>query len=159
MIGTKLKLNKNIKVLKNILISIFIAFIVSGCQTPGFIIEESNYSVRQHRIAITAALGQVRSVSENGRVILSYYHDRNFKGFEVTAKTKERLYTKVAVLGTRRPYKVSIEVHVEQRDPETRKFIEIGLDEGLGRKRAFAIREMLSQSRDETSSFDEENPF
>lgn len=145
--------------LKNILISIFASLFTLGCQTPGFIIEESNYSVRQHRIAISTALGQVRSVSENGRVILSYYHDRNFKGFEVNAKTKERLYTKVAILGVRRPYKVSIEVHVEQRDPESRKFIDIGLDESLGLKRAFAIRELLNQSRDETGSFDEENPF
>ncbi len=133
--------------------------LLTGCQTTGFMIEDSNYSVKQHRIAITAALGQVRSVSENGRVILSYYHDKNLKGIEISTKTRERLYTKVAILGARRPYRVSIEVHVEQRDPESKKFYEIGLDESLGRKRAVAIREMLNQSRDETSSFDEENPF
>ncbi|MEQ1721946.1 MAG: hypothetical protein ABL930_02140 [Pseudobdellovibrio sp.] len=140
-----------------LIISVFLFFV--GCQTTGFMIEESNYSVKQHRIAVTAALGQVRSVSENGRVILSYYHDKTLKGIEITTKTRERLYTKVAILGSRRPYRVSIEVHVEQRDPYSKKFYEIGLDESLGRKRAIAIREMLNQSRDETSSFDEENPF
>lgn len=130
-----------------------------GCVTPGFVIEESNFSVKQHRIAITAALGQVRSVSENGRVILSYYHDRNFKNFEVTAKTKERLYTKAIILGTRRPYRVAVEVHTEQKDPETNVFQDVGLDEDLGRERAFAIKEMLNQSREESSVFDEEVPF
>ncbi len=115
--------------------------------------------MKQHRIAVTAALGQVKSVSENGRVIHSFYHDRAFKGFEVTPKTKERLYTQVIILGTRRPYRVSIEVHIEQRDPDTKKFEDVGLDEGLGLKRTQAIQEMLNQSRDTTSMFDDEAPF
>jgi hypothetical protein len=143
---------------KSALVFLSILFVV-GCQTTGFMIEDSNYSVKQHRIGVTAALGPVRSVSENGRVILSHYHDKDLKAIEVTTKTQERLYTKVAILGARRPYKVSIEVHVEQRDPDSKKFYDIGLDEGLGRKRALAIRAMLNQSRDETSSFDEEKPF
>ena len=130
-----------------------------GCQTPGIIIDESNYSVKQHRIAVTAALGQVRSISENGRVMRSFYHDRSFKGFEVSSKTKERLYTQVSILGTRRPYRVSIEVHIEQRDPDSQKFEDVGLDEGLGLKRAAVIQDMLNQSRDTTSIFDEEAPF
>ncbi len=143
-----------IKYLKYFFILVFV-----GCQTPGFIIEESNFSVKQHRIAITAALGQVRSVSENGRVIQSYYHDRTFKGFEVTPKTKERLYTQVVVLGARRPYRVSVEVHIERRDPDTKRFQDIGLEDSLGRKRAVDIKNMLNQSRDSGSVFDEEVPF
>lgn len=130
-----------------------------GCRTPGLVIEESDYSVKQHRVAVTAALGQVRGVSQNGRTMISYYHDRSFKGFEVTAKTQERLYTKVSVLGSRRPYVVSVEVHIEQKDPETNKFIDIGLEENLGRKRALAIKSMLNQSRDQSGVFDEEVPF
>lgn len=143
---------------KKYLTYLFILFFL-GCQTPGYIIEESNYSVKQHRIAITAALGQVRSVSENGRAILSFYHDRAFKGFEVTSKTKERLYTQVIILGTRRPYRVSIEVHIEKRDPDSNDFQDIGLDEGLGLKRMLTIKEMLNQSRDTGGMFDEEAPF
>ena len=143
---------------KKYLTYLFILFFL-GCQTPGYIIEESNYSVKQHRIAITAALGQVRSVSENGRVILSFYHDHAFKGFEVTSKTKERLYTQVIILGTRRPYRVSIEVHIEKRDPDSNDFQDIGLDEGLGLKRMLTIKEMLNQSRDTGGMFDEEAPF
>lgn len=144
--------------IKKYSIYLFILFFF-GCQTPGYIIEESNFSVKQHRIAVTAALGQVRSVSENGRVILSYYHDRSLKGFEVTAKTNERLYTQVMILGTRRPYRVAVEVHVELRDPDTKKFHDIGLDESLGLKRAIAIKDMLNQSRETIGTFDEEVPF
>lgn len=141
------------------LVGLFSLIFSLGCETRGLVIAESNYSVSQHRIAITAALGQVRSISQNGREIYSYYHDRSLKGFEVTAKTKERLYTKVVILGNRRPYTVSVEVHVERKDRETKKFVDIGLDDGLSRKRALVIKEMLNQSRDESATFDEGLPF
>jgi hypothetical protein len=130
-----------------------------GCQTSGVLIEDSDFSVKQHRIAITAALTQVRAVSQNGREIYSYYHDRNLKAFEVTPKTKERLYTKAVILGARRPYSVSVEVHLERRDPDSKKFQDLGLDDKLSRKRAAAIKQMLNQSREEATTFDEETPF
>ena len=132
---------------------------VLGCKTPGIIIEDSNFSVKQHRIAIASALGLVRSVSENGRVILSNYHDREFKAFDSTPILSERLYTKVTILGSRRPYRISVEVRIEQRDSETKKFYDIGLDEDLGQKRASAISDLLNQGRAEGSLFDEELPF
>lgn len=135
------------------------SFFIFGCKTPGIIIEESNFSVKQHRIAIASALGQVRSVSENGRVVMSYYHDRELKGFEVAPTMNERLYTKVTILGSRRPYRISVEVRIEQRDSETKKFHDIGLDEDLGQKRASAISDLLNQSRADGTLFDEELPF
>lgn len=136
----------------------FLIFLAS-CATPGVFIEESNYSVKQHRIAITQALGPVREVSRNGRVIYSAYHDAKFKEIEVTAKTKERYYTKVSILGAIRPYKVSVEVLVDRRDPDTKQFAFADHDDELAQKRARTIKEMLNQSRDELTTFDEENPF
>lgn len=130
-----------------------------SCATSGVYIEESNFSVKQHRIAITSALGLVREVSQNGRVINSLYHDRKLKNIEITPKTKERYYTKVIVLGAIRPYRVLVEVHHETRDPDIKEFIDTGLDEELAMKRAEVIKTLLNQSRDETSTFDEENPF
>lgn len=156
---TKYTVKKNAAVILAGFLSSFYFLFLLGCETPGLVITESNYSVKQHRVAITAALGQVRSISQNGREIYSYYHDRGFKGFEITIKTKERLYTKVVILGNRRPYTVSVEVRVEQKDRETKKFVDIGLDESLSRKRALAIKEMLNQSRDDGSVFDEGVPF
>lgn len=134
-------------------------FLILGCKTPGIIIEESNYSVKRHRIAIAAALGPVQNVSENGRVVYSYYHDRELKNFEMTPDIKERLYTKVAILGSRRPYRVSVEVRIEQKDSTTKKFIDVGLDEDLAQKRADVITGLLNQGRADGSLFDEELPF
>lgn len=135
------------------------ALMLSSCATQNVAIEESNFSVKQHRVAIVAALGLVRGVSQNGREILSLYHDRKLKNIDVTAKTKERLYTKAVVLGSRRPYSVSVEVHVEKRDPDSKEFQDVGVDERLSAKRTLAIREMLNQSREEGGTFDEEAPF
>ena len=133
--------------------------VLSSCATPGYVIEESNYSVKQHRIAVTAALGLVRQVSQNGRVILSLYHDQNLKNIEVTAKTRERYFTRVSILGSIRPFRVQVEVIHEKRDPDTKQFVVVGQDEELAEKRALVIASMLNQSRDEGTTFDEENPF
>lgn len=121
--------------------------------------EESNYSVKQHRVAVAQVLRLIASVSINGREITSAYHDRSFKYFEVTPQTKERLYTKVIILGSRRPYRFSVEVHIEQRDPDSRRFVDIGLDEGLARKQAYSIKKVLSQSPEGGGVFDEQDPF
>ena len=132
----------------------------SACQTPGVVMEEeSNYSVKQHRVAVAQVLRLIASVSINGREITSAYHDRNLKFFEVTPQTKERLYTNVIILGSRRPYRFSVEVHVEQRDPDSRRFVDIGLDEGLARKQAYSIKKVLSQSLESGGVFDEQDPF
>lgn len=133
--------------------------LASSCATPGYVLEESNYSVKQHRIAITAALGLVRQVSQNGRVVLSLYHDKNLKNIEVNPKTRERYFTRVTVLGSIRPYRVQVEVIQEKRDPDTKEFMPVGLDEDLAEKRAMVVQNMLNQSRDEGRTFDEEAPF
>ena len=146
-------------ILQRICILALVFAFISGCQTPGYIIEESNYSVKQHRVAITKAMGPINTVSPNGRELTSMYHDRNLKNFEVTSKTRERLYTKAVVLGSRRPYRVSVEVRVEERDPDTGRFLDVGLEEDLSRRRAVNIRDVLNQSPATSGIFDEENPF
>lgn len=139
---------------------LLLGFFISGCATTtGIVIEESNYSIKQHRVAITAALGLVREVSQNGRTIYSVYHDKAFRDLEISSKTKERYFTKTSILGSIRPYRVSVEVIHEQRDPETRNWVVVETNESLSRRRAEAIRSLLNQSRDEGGTFDEEAPF
>ncbi|AGH94283.1 hypothetical protein [Pseudobdellovibrio exovorus] len=130
-----------------------------GCQTSGYMIEESNYSVKQHRIAITQAMGPINTVSANGRELTSVYHDRSLKNIEVTPKVKERYYTKAIILGPRRPYRVSVVVKAEERDPDTGRFMEVGIEEDLSRRRALSILQMLNQSPAPSGIFDEEMPF
>lgn len=130
-----------------------------GCQTVGVVVEESNYSVKQHREAIAQVMFLVGQVSDNGRVVTSQYHDRNFKYFQVTGKTKERLYTRATILGARRPYRFTVEVRIERRDPQTGRFTDLGLDDNLSRRQAIAIKNALTQSRENGGVFDEEAPF
>lgn len=133
--------------------------IFEGCQTHPYVITESFLPVSDHRKAIVAAIGEARVVSQNGRELTSYYHDRNFKYVDAADKVKVRYYTKVAVLGARRPYEVSVEVIKEMKDPDTNHFIEQGLDESLSQKRLVEVGKMLNQSRDKPQSIDVENPF
>lgn len=145
--------------LKNkIYFSLFLTIL--GCQTSSYIIPESNLSVKDNRKAIVAAVGDVKSVSENGREIVTPYHNRSFKVLDDTSTMKTRYYTKVVVLGARRPYEVSVEVRKEQKDPETKIFLDQGIDEGLTQIRMVAIQQMLNQSREKVApAFDVENPF
>ncbi|MBC7466038.1 MAG: hypothetical protein H7256_08600 [Bdellovibrio sp.] len=134
-------------------------FFMMGCPTHSYLISESYLPVSEHRKAAVAVIGPARIVSQNGREITSHYHDRNFKYIDDMAKTKVRYYTKVIVLGARRPYEVSVEVFKEIKDPETKQFVDQGLDEGLSQKRLTEVAKMLNQSRDNPQSIDVENPF
>ena len=98
-------------------------------------------------------------MSQNGREMTSHFHDRKLKFLDVTPKTKERLYTKVTILGARRPYDITIAVHVEQRDPDTKNFHDIGLDDNLSLLQAKTIQQALNQSREKVQSIDEGAPF
>ena len=143
---------------KNRLVLVFLMTV--GCQTTPYKISESNLSVSDNRKAVAAAIGEVKSVSENGREIFSYYHNRNFKTLDDSNLSKVRYYTKVVVLGARRPYEISVEVHREQKDPETRQFLDQGIDESLTQARVKVIQAMLNQSREKAiPAFDVENPF
>ena len=144
---------------KNRLVFLSLFFLL-GCQSDPYTITESNLSVKDHRKAVVAAIGEVKSVSQNGREIYSPYHNRNFKVLDEPNATKTRYYTKVVVLGARRPYDLSIEVRKEQKDPETKAFLDQGIDESLTRERVKAIQLMLIQSREKVvPAFDVENPF
>jgi hypothetical protein len=147
--------------MKNICVYILIlsGLFFSGCATPGYTVENSNYSIKQHRIAITAAFGLVKDISQNGRTVSSMYHDREFKTVELTPKTKARLYSKATVLGAIRPYKISIQVLEERKDPDTRQWIVVENHIDLAEKRAEIIQSLLNQSRDDGGTFDEEAPF
>lgn len=139
---------------------ILLVIITAGCQTTeGVVLTETPLAIRQTRIAVTSALGEARVISQNGREILTHYHDRKFKFLDVNSKTQERLYTKVSILGARRPYNIEVQVRVEARDPENRKFHDIGLDEQLSLAQARSLQQVLNQSRDSGRSLDEGAPF
>ncbi len=141
-------------------ICLFAFFNLAGCQTTqGVVISESMLPIKQSRIVITSVIGEARVISQNGREISSHYHDRKLKYLDVTLKTPERLYTKVIILGARRPYDISVEVHVEHRDPDTKAFQDIGLDDRLAALQAKSVQQALNLSQDKPQVIDEGAPF
>lgn len=137
-----------------------VGMFISSCQTTqGVVLSETPLAIRSTRIAISAALGEPRVISQNGREISTHFHDRKFKLLDITPKTQERLYTKVLILGARRPYDLAIEVHIEQRDPDSKNFHDIGIDEKLSVLQARQVQQALNQSRDKPVVIDEGAPF
>lgn len=145
--------------LKKIILFLFF-LMLAGCQTTsGVLLSETPLAIRQTRIVVTSVIGEPRVISQNGREISSHYHDRKLKFLDATPKTQERFYTKVIILGARRPYDIEVRVHVEQRDPDSRNFHDIGLDQELSLQQAQLIRQALNQSRDKPQVIDEGAPF
>ena len=132
---------------------------MTSCQTNQHVIEESALSAKEHRKIIVTVFGDVRQISQNGRELYSHYHDKKFNFIDDPTKVGIRYFTKTSVLGARRPYKISVEVHRELKDPETKQFVDQGLDDGLSQKRLAELRTVLNQSRENSQEFDVENPF
>lgn len=133
--------------------------LLTGCQTSRHVIEESTLSAAEHRRAIVTVFGDVRQISQNGRELFSHYHDKKFNFIDDPTKVSVRYFTKTSVLGVRRPFEVIVEVRRERKDPETKQFIDQGLDDGLSQKRLNELRTVLNQSRGNSQEFDVENPF
>lgn len=144
---------------KFLLLLIAVMFISSCQTTQGIVLSETPLAIRPTRVAISAALGEPRVISQNGREISTHFHDRKFQFLDVTLKTQERLYTKVLILGARRPYDIVVEVHVERRDPDTKNFQDVGVDEKLSILQARQVQQALNQSRDKAVVIDEGAPF
>ena len=132
---------------------------LSGCQTTAFYIEDSNLPVPETRKVVAAIIGKPRIISLNGRELTSTFHDRTFEDLDEPKKIKARYYTKVVILGPRRPYEISIQVTKEVLDLETMTFVDQGIDEGLTMKRAIEIKRALNKSLDTYQAVDAEEVF
>lgn len=132
---------------------------LSGCQTTAFYIEDSNLPVPETRKVVAAIIGKPRVISLNGREMTSAFHDRKFEDLDETKKIKTRYYTKVVILGPRRPYEISVQVTKEVLDLETMTFVDQGIDESLTMKRAIEIKRGLNKSLDTYQAVDAEEVF
>jgi hypothetical protein len=161
LIGKKLNLNKNILDMKFSIYPLYllIVFLAWGCQTPGYYISDSNLIIPETRKAITAIIGKPQMVSLNGRELISEYHDSKFKMVSPDEQPKVRYFTKVSILGARRPYEINIQVTRQDFEAETLAYIDTELDEGLTEKRAKEIKKALNYSLEKQQRFDGDNPF
>lgn len=137
---------------------LFLVFL-SGCTTTALYIEDSNLPVPETRKVITSIIGKPRIISLNGRELSSSYHNRKFEDLDETKKIKGRYYTKVVILGPRRPYEISVQVTKEVLDLETMTFVDMGIDESLTQKRGLEIKRALNKSLDTYQAIDAEEVF
>lgn len=136
-----------------------VTLLLASCQTTGYVIPESNMSLVDIRRSFVLALGQVRTVSSNGREVYSQYHDQNFKNLSKPNDVAERFYTKLIILGTRRPYDIDVQVHQQTKAGSGDQYAEAGLDQDLSELRAQHVKKVLNQSRARTLKVDGEDPF
>lgn len=138
-------------------IGLIVSWILVGCQTPGVIISETPLGISETRKAVVAVIGAPRSVSQNGRELLSKYYDKKSNFIDDPDKVKVRYYTKVLILGDRRPYDISVEVLYEGKSDGSFELIDS--DEGRAIETAEKIKAALIESREKRNVIDDFRSF
>lgn len=136
---------------------LFLIFL-TGCETTGIFIKESPKTVTQIRQAVAQVMGTPRFISENGRELISVYYDKNQITHEPDQKVKDRYYTKVVILGERRPYDIQVDVIHERITPGL-GFEIIDHNDSIATKIARKIKDRLDQSREDSNVIDDFRAF
>lgn len=131
--------------------------ITASCQT-GIFIKESPAALADIRKAVVGVLGQPKVTSQNGRELLSEYHDKKGKVDESLVKGKTRFYTRVTILGERRPYDIKVEVFQEARMADQMYEI-IAEDVDLAQNLANQIEAKLNESLKNRNVIDDFRAF
>jgi len=131
--------------------------IMAGCQT-GIFIKETPAALTDIRKAVVTVLGQPKVTSENGRELISDYHDKKGHIDSALAKAKTRYYTVVLILGERRPYDIKVEVFQEAKTHE-QQYEVIAEDLDLAQKLANQIETVLNESLKNRNVIDDFRAF
>lgn len=146
------------KLFRAVLLFFFLTGVVA-CTTPGYVIQDNVLPIAENRKIINAVIGKPRLVSINGRELYSVYHNRKFEGVSEDKKVPTRFYTKVIILGQRRPYEIVVQVHQEDYEAETETYVDMGLDDSMTAKRGNDIRKLLLIGLTRQQTLDGEAPF
>lgn len=142
---------------------IFFLFLIvvffSSCRTTGYFIQDSNIPVSDTRKYVTSLFGRPRALSANGRELFSDYHNEKFEFLEDSTNVEQRFYTKVTILGPRRPYEIQVEVYKELYELETDAFVDMGVDETLSYRRAAILQKTLKEIITTRQGLDGDLPF
>jgi len=147
------------KTIKGILFAIilFPAFGLVSCTSGAARVEEQNYSLVDIRRAIISVVGQPRSISDDERLILTqYFGPKSDKKFDST-KSKVRKYGRISIIGDRRPYDVSADVFVEEK--QEGHYEETGTDDNTAHAMVRAIKKRLHQSPEDRNVIDDFRAF
>lgn len=142
---------------------LFFLFVISAfcfsCQTTGYFIQDSNMPVSDTRKHVTALFGRPRALSTNGRELYSTYHDAKFTYLADSTNVGERYFTKVTILGPRRPYEIQVQVFEEKYELESDAFVNVGVDEDLSFRRANLLQKAMKETLTTSQALDGDMPF
>lgn len=143
---------------KKFIIFISFFFLIS-CVTPtGAVINESDISLTETRKVIFKMFGEPKSISQNGRELITEFMDKKGRILESAKKGKERRYAHITILGERRPYKIVVNAVVETL-VEGNEYEIAGDDEVLSESLAKDLKKELLKSLDNRNMFDDFKPF
>lgn len=142
--------------LKQILLTAFI-ILITGCQT-GVFIRESPAAMTDIRKAFVVLFGDPRSTSYNGQELISKFHDKRNRVEEGLEKAKTRYFTKLTILGDRRPFQIKVEVFQEVK-VSGQQYEIIDEDMEMARKTAQKLEEVLNQSLKNRNVIDDFRAF
>ena len=118
---------------------------------------EVNSSIAEIKKIANKVIGGIRTQSENGREIdsnfFSLYEDEDFDA----EAADERAYTKVYILGDRRPYKVRVAVYIERK--KNAGFVFAGYDKGLALTKAKELKARLTEGLGKRNMIDDFRAF
>ncbi|MBX2988072.1 MAG: hypothetical protein KF802_09265 [Bdellovibrionaceae bacterium] len=130
---------------------------LASCQHRGAMITETPMGLTEIRRVVVTVIGDPRVMSKNGYELESAYYDRKEKTLERPNDVRERFYTKVTILGDRRPYDIQVQVPVEVRSD--RGYETVGEDDRLAQSWAERIKKALHESRDKRNVIDDFKAF
>ena len=130
----------------------------SATSMGGTTLSETPLSLTETRKAIASVIGEARMVSENGRELYSTYYDDKGLRFQDGTKVKSRYFSKITVLGDRRPYDGLVQV-IKETKGEEGNFSLDGVDEEKSERLSQKINQALHQGLDNRNVIDDFRAF
>ncbi len=144
--------------ISNVVFLSFAFLLLGGCRTGGVVLRETPSSASEIRRAAVIVIGQPRQMSKDGRELSSAFYDRKSNPVEKMELARERIYTRVSIIGDRRPFDIRVEVLVEGRN-RAGQFEQIARDDGRAAVLAEKIKQTLNQSLDNRNVIDDFRSF
>lgn len=106
-----------IRRLYNILFAIVFSYVCGCASSPERFVERKkvNHSVDAIIKAYERSTTGIRGRSQNGRELISKYHSLKGDVYDNAYNKKERAYSKLSILGDRRPYVLRVLYVIEER--------------------------------------------
>lgn len=137
-------------------------FLVTGCTTTtmtGTYVEKKKINSPVDAIikAFEKSTNGIRGRSQNGREFVSKYQNTKGDQYEDAWNKRERGYSRLSILGDRRPYVIQVQYVVEVKDGEA--YTIVSYDDGAAKKILDKMIEFLVTRPDRNGVFDDSRGF